>query len=371
MKSIKKGYTLFQTFALFIAICSQMFTLQAQNQPSANKLGIGDPAPLIKTSKWMKGMPVTIENGKIYVIEFWATWCAPCIAGMPHLSELAEKYKGKVTVAGISIMERGQNTLPKVERFVDSMGSRMNYNVAADENNFMRENWLQASGERGIPCAFIVDRKGRIAWIGLPKNMDPVLPGVLDNSWDIEKEIAIRAEKKRLNTIDSYDVVTKLNPFMGNPGNPVGALTEIEKILAENPGLKYYPKLGHFTFWSLIKTDPGKAVTFANEWFAACQEPMWKTVTDAVSNMMERKELPAAIYELGASSYQAQLDNYPWSMNFPRTHREMAKLYFKAGNKNKAVVMIEKAITEAKASAGFPAEELGKMQEDLKVYEKM
>jgi len=330
--------------------CSLATPLQGQTQSGTKTLKIGEPAPELRVAKWLKGEPVKrFERGKIYVVEFWATWCNPCIAGMPHLSELADKYRKEITVIGVSIMEKGENTLPRVDKFVLNSEDRMRYNVAADSADFMRDNWLYSAGERGIPYSFIVDINGFIAWCGYPKSLDRVLPLIIEGKWDNKKAEFDRTDGKRLVRIDGSEIVAKLNPFMGNPGNPEGALAEIEKILSENPGLKYYPKLGHFTFWSLIKTDPEKAVQFAKEWFAASDFPSWKTVTDAVTNMVSRNiQLPESAYILAVESFQAQIDNYPASMNIPVTYNEIAKLQSLAGNTEKAIAAQERALEEAK-----------------------
>src|SRR5262245_48165741 len=77
-------------------------TTAARPQKSGPTLTIGDKAPALAIEKWVKGTPVeSFQNGKVYVVEFWATWCSPCVAGMPHLTELQKKFKAKgVTVIG-------------------------------------------------------------------------------------------------------------------------------------------------------------------------------------------------------------------------------------------------------------------------------
>lgn len=75
---------------VFITMLSVLI-VQAQDKPK--QLALGSPAPPLYIQSWLKGEPVNqLEKGKVYVVEFWATWCGPCIAGMPHLSEVAEKF---------------------------------------------------------------------------------------------------------------------------------------------------------------------------------------------------------------------------------------------------------------------------------------
>ena len=62
-------------------------------------LKVGDPAPALKATKWLQGTEVkSFEKGQVYVVEFWATWCGPCIVMMPHMSDLQQEYKGKAYV---------------------------------------------------------------------------------------------------------------------------------------------------------------------------------------------------------------------------------------------------------------------------------
>src|SRR5437868_8519116 len=65
-------------------------------------LKAGDKAPAIKADKWVKGDAVTgFEKGKVYVVEFWATWCGPCKESIPHLTALQKEHKD-VTIIGVA-----------------------------------------------------------------------------------------------------------------------------------------------------------------------------------------------------------------------------------------------------------------------------
>src|ERR1700744_5719893 len=88
---------------LLLLFCVMTVTAFAQNTRS-HLFDLGDPAPPLRVKEWIKGTPVeNFEKGRVYVVEFWATWCAPCRAAMPHLSSLASKYKHKFTFLAIDI----------------------------------------------------------------------------------------------------------------------------------------------------------------------------------------------------------------------------------------------------------------------------
>src|SRR5262245_37959460 len=96
-----------RTLILPAAACLLAGIALAQHPGDAPKkptLVIGSPAPALQAEKWVKGAPVaSFEKGKTYVVEFWATWCGPCIASMPHLSALSRQYKDKgVTIVGMT-----------------------------------------------------------------------------------------------------------------------------------------------------------------------------------------------------------------------------------------------------------------------------
>ena len=142
---------------------------------SAATLSVGDRAPKLAVSNWIKGGPVKeLDPAQSYVVEFWATWCPPCRSSIPHLTELAHQFTN-VTFIGISIWERGEDVQAKVTGFVETMGDKMDYAVALDtDNQIMAKTWMEAAGLRGIPSAFVV-HEGRVAWMGHPMSLEPIL----------------------------------------------------------------------------------------------------------------------------------------------------------------------------------------------------
>ncbi len=167
-----------QTVAITVALRPEA---PAEPAAPAATLKVGDPAPKLAPAKWIQGDAITaFEPGKLYVVEFWATWCGPCRASIPHLSEMNTKFKDKgVVFIGQNVWEeKADAAVP----FVKKMGDKMNYNVATDtEDKTMATTWLTAAGQDGIPSAFLVDQTGKIAWIGHPMNgLDKAIEAALE-----------------------------------------------------------------------------------------------------------------------------------------------------------------------------------------------
>ena len=150
------------------------------------------------TGQWVKGEAVeSLEKGKLYVVEFWATWCGPCRASIPHVSKLQEQYKD-ITFIGQDCLEEDQALVPP---FVEKMGDKMKYRVAldsvgADKKGKMAATWMDAAGRNGIPCAFVIDKETKIAWIGHPMELDGVLKDVEAGTFDPKKHAEAAAARE-------------------------------------------------------------------------------------------------------------------------------------------------------------------------------
>jgi len=172
----------------------------ADDEDAPRPMTIGDAAPDIDIAHWIKGVemdrrgdftPITrFGDGRVYVLEFWATWCGPCVGGMPHLSELQERHRGDgVTIIGVS-----DESLPKVTSFLFQedrrdgklQNDRTHYILATDPDGSVKRDYFLAAGQSGIPCAFLIGRDGLVEWIGHPMSMDEPLAAVIAGTWDRE-----------------------------------------------------------------------------------------------------------------------------------------------------------------------------------------
>jgi thiol-disulfide isomerase/thioredoxin len=317
-------------------------------------LNIGDPAPPLQVKEWMKGKPVErFEKGKVYVVEFWATWCGPCIAAIPRLSKLARKYKNKVVVIGIDAYENKTTSIEKIKEFVDSMGHRMNYRVAFEDSNFMETGWLDASWEKYIPTAFVINTDGRVALIGHPHLLHEALPDILNNKWNINEASARRNSNKHLEKLDdSLDI--DLRKYRGNYKNPYGEpdsiLLLIDSAVSKEPQLKYAPSIAYYTFYALLATEPHKAYEYGRKVLVTSTygPPANNSIISVIEWYLDKMTLPHEIYELGADAYQGKINvfSYPELLeqhDLFKYYNKMALWYWHAGDRSKALYAQKKA----------------------------
>jgi hypothetical protein len=102
---------------------------------------------------------------------------------MPHLARLQAEYKDKgVTVIGFTTRDLGGqpgNSAEAVAAFVKERGPGLKYTFAYADDPAAAAAWLTAAGRTGIPCTFVVDKAGRVAYIGHPMYLPLVLPKVV------------------------------------------------------------------------------------------------------------------------------------------------------------------------------------------------
>jgi thiol-disulfide isomerase/thioredoxin len=319
----------------------------------AGELTVGNAAPPLKVAKWIKGQPVkSFEKGKVYVVEFWATWCGPCKASIPHLTEMAKKYKGKATFTGVSVWENppGQwkdTTLESVAKFVKDMGEKMDYNIAADgQEAFMAENWMQAASQGGIPTAFVVDRDGTIAWIGHPMvGLDEAVGQIIDGKFDkaaFKVEFA-KAQEEQKKAMEANEKLSKmLGPFQDamKAGKKEDAIKEIDKIIAADSEIGL--QLATTKFMLLASFDEAGAMAWAAQALdGLCKDDAMNLNTIAWT-MIDTPEIKKPDYQLAIK--MAVRANELTNNENPMILDTLGYAYFKSGNLDKAIEIQEKAV---------------------------
>lgn len=275
-------------------------------------LTVGDKAPALAIAKWVKGAPVTaFAPGKVTVVEFWATWCGPCVKSMPHLSELQKQFKDKgVTIIGVTSVDP-RNSLAGVEKMAAEKGDTMGYTVAWDQDRQTNSAYMLAAAQPGIPTAFIVDQTGTIAWIGSPFEMDEPLAKIVAGNWDIAAERS-RFEPKQQANLGS------MRFSMAARKKDAAGMIEHGRALIEAKGGDAGTL--NMVAWTIV--DPGRGIDFGEHpKLAAFALEAAKRANDATGN-----------------SDAGTLDTLAWA-------------YFAAGDKANAVATEKKAISLAKDDA--------------------
>ena len=343
---------------LFVALTVIAVTaLAPATAPAAEAtLKIGDPAPALDVGKWVQGEPVkAIEKGKVYVVEFWATWCGPCRATIPHLTELSKKHP-EVVFIGADVFERDES---KVEPFVKEMGEKMTYRVALDnkakdKEGAMATTWMAAAGQNGIPAAFIVDKESRVAWIGHPAGMDKPLAAVVAGTYDVKAEAARAAAEQAFDAAVQAKVVGPLRQ-----GKHDEALAAVAEIAKSNPEFK--PQLAGVRLSILVqKKDLDGAYAAMDEMAAdpavqptRLNQMAW--VVLAAPAFADKRDADRAM-KWAQKALDASTEKDPQIMD------TLARGHAVKGEWDKAVEIQQKAIEQAKG------ELKGELQKPLAAY---
>ncbi len=325
--------------------------LVAHSAIAQGQLAIGDPAPKLEISSWVRGDPIPeFVAGHVYVVEFWATWCPPCKKSIPHLTELQTTYKDQATIVGVSAKDANGETLDRVRKHVASAGDTLAYTVAFDDGSKTNQAYMVAARQRGIPTAFVIDKHGKIAWIGHPlMGLDGVIERVVNDEFnpdDAQKGEALAAEIRELIRTQRHDE----------------AMAKLDGLVAIDP--KRYGPYAAYKFGYLLTTRGDRPAAYAYARQAmngpaninanALSSIAWTILTDkeTASRQLDlAMELSKRAVELSKNQDASILDT-------------LARAHFESGDAANAIQTQKLAISVAK-----PAERK-EMEATLSRYER-
>ena len=167
------------TALLFVFMCG--LGLQAQQN-----LKLGEQAPAINITSWIENVPEDKElTNRFIVLEFWTTWCGPCLGAAPHVNELVKEFQQEILFVSLTneAPVRVERTLKRTP-FLSA--------VATDETGFTNNAYGDGKSlYTALPMAVLINNKNVIKWIGKPHDLTSealklFLNGTLEEKNDFE-----------------------------------------------------------------------------------------------------------------------------------------------------------------------------------------
>ena len=248
---------------------------------AADVLAPGAAAPAFTPEKFLKGDRfASFEPGRVYVVEFWATWCGPCVRAMPHLTEL-QKANPELVVVGVAGFERGDSPAQNESKVTDFLAKRadeVGFAIALDTDGSMSTDWMRAARRNGIPCSFVVGKDGKIAYIGSPN-------ASLDRAVAVALGKDAPAGGGTSSTVPAAPSAAPEKPATAPPAMPAGTPEVTEEVTEEDTDQSGESMTTSTSTSTRTRTQNGATVT------ETVTETVTVTVKDGKKKTVRRREV--------------------------------------------------------------------------------
>lgn len=143
--------------------------IYAQKPIKQQEKMIGSKIETIDFTDYLENIPQNKNfNKKFKILEFWATWCKPCLEAVPHINELSYKFKDKEELVFLSVTyekpEKAQKVLDKItfETLVVSDQTKKIHNTLK----------IEYKGVMILPRTVLVDDSNKVIWYGTPMELN-------------------------------------------------------------------------------------------------------------------------------------------------------------------------------------------------------
>jgi len=124
-------------------------------------------------------------------VDFWATWCGPCLASLPLLAEVQQRHGSALEAIALTTIDE-HNSIDRIQRVssqrAEQWGVPAGVRIAVDDGERTSRAFRIAMRDTALPRTVIIDQGGRIAWWGHPADAAPVIDSVIAGTWDLAAE---------------------------------------------------------------------------------------------------------------------------------------------------------------------------------------
>ncbi len=150
---------------------------------SGSSLAPGNLAPQFTLTS-LSGEKLSSSSfaGKVVLLNFWASWCGPCVEEMPALEALYTRLKGR----GFLVVAVGMNDEEvKLKEFSERLG--LSFPILVDKDGVVSDMYKVS----GVPESFLLDKEGKLILMPDPQDNTPSVRIVGPRSWDSPRIVAI------------------------------------------------------------------------------------------------------------------------------------------------------------------------------------